>query len=97
MRSRAASSAAAGVIQIFNQSPRQWKPTVYDDEKVAAYKEAMAESDVEALLIDAVYLVNCASEDAELREKSLASLDRLAARRGGARRRVGRRASGARR
>ena len=23
-------------IQIFNQSPRQWKPTVYDDEKVAA-------------------------------------------------------------
>ena len=61
-------------IQIFNQSPRQWKPTVYDDEKVAAYKEAMAESDVEALLIHAVYLVNCASEDAELREKSLASL-----------------------
>ena len=61
-------------IQIFNQSPRQWKPTVYDDEKVAAYKEAMAESDVEALLIHAVYLVNCASEDADLREKSLASL-----------------------
>ena len=28
-------------IQIFNQSPRQWKPTVYDDEKVAAFKEAM--------------------------------------------------------
>jgi deoxyribonuclease IV len=61
-------------IQIFNQSPRQWKPTVYDDEKVEAFKEAMAESDVEALLIHAVYLVNCASEDADLREKSLTSL-----------------------
>jgi deoxyribonuclease-4 len=61
-------------IQIFNQSPRQWKPTVYDDDKVAAFKEAMAESDVEALLIHAVYLLNCASEDEEIREKSLTSL-----------------------
>jgi deoxyribonuclease IV len=61
-------------IQIFNQSPRQWKPTVYDDDKVAAFAEAMQGSQVEALLIHAVYLVNCASEDADLREKSLASL-----------------------
>jgi deoxyribonuclease-4 len=61
-------------IQIFNQSPRQWKPTVYDDEKVSAYKEAMAGSDLEALMIHAVYLVNCASEDKEMRAKSLTSL-----------------------
>jgi deoxyribonuclease-4 len=61
-------------IQIFNQSPRQWKPTVYDDEKVAAYREAFAESDVEALLIHAVYLLNCASEDKEIRDKSRTSL-----------------------
>jgi deoxyribonuclease-4 len=61
-------------IQIFNQSPRQWKPTVYDDEKVAAFKEAMAGSDIDALVIHAVYLVNCASEDKEMREKSLTSL-----------------------
>jgi deoxyribonuclease IV len=61
-------------IQIFNQSPRQWKPTVYDDEKVAAYKEAFADSDIDALLIHAVYLVNTASEDKEMRAKSLTSL-----------------------
>jgi deoxyribonuclease IV len=61
-------------IQIFNQSPRQWKPTVYDDEKVAAYKEAFARSELDALLIHAVYLVNCASEDKEMRAKSLTSL-----------------------
>jgi deoxyribonuclease-4 len=61
-------------IQIFNQSPRQWKPTVYDDEKVAAYKDAFARSDIDALLIHAVYLVNCASEDKEMRAKSLTSL-----------------------
>jgi deoxyribonuclease-4 len=65
---------ACRAIQIFNQSPRQWKPTVYDDEKVAAYKEAFAASPVESLLIHAVYLVNCASEDPDMREKSLASL-----------------------
>ncbi len=61
-------------IQIFNQSPRQWKPTVYDDEKVVAYKDAFADSGVEALLVHAVYLLNCASEDPDLREKSLTSL-----------------------
>ena len=61
-------------IQIFNQSPRQWRPTVYDDEKVAAYKEAFERSDVDALLIHAVYLLNCASEDEEIRKKSLDSL-----------------------
>jgi deoxyribonuclease IV len=61
-------------IQIFNQSPRQWKPTMYDDEKVAAFKEAMAGSDIDALVIHAVYLLNCASEDKEIRAKSLTSL-----------------------
>ena len=61
-------------IQIFNQSPRQWTPTVYDDEKVAAYKETFEASDLEALLIHAVYLINLASEDEEMREKSLVSL-----------------------
>jgi deoxyribonuclease-4 len=61
-------------IQIFNQSPRQWKPTVYSDEQVAEFREAMKASDVDALLIHAVYLLNCASEDPEIREKSLTSL-----------------------
>ena len=61
-------------VQIFNQSPRQWKPTVYADDKVAAFHEALEASNLDALLIHAVYLVNCASEDPELREKSLASL-----------------------
>ena len=61
-------------IQIFNQNPRAWKPTIYTDEQVQACREAMADSPVDALLIHAVYLLNCASEDPEIREKSLASL-----------------------
>lgn len=61
-------------IQIFNQSPRMWKPTEYDDAKVEAFHAAMADSDVDALLIHAVYLLNAASEDPEIRAKTLTSL-----------------------
>ena len=61
-------------IQIFNQNPRAWRPTVYSDEQVAAFRAAMAGSRVEALLIHAVYLLNAASDDPEIRAKTLASL-----------------------
>lgn len=61
-------------IQIFNQNPRAWKARVYSDEELAAYHEAMDGSTVEAMVIHAVYLLNCASEDPEIRDKSLASL-----------------------
>jgi deoxyribonuclease IV len=61
-------------IQIFNQSPRMWKARPWPDEDVAAFREALAASSVEAVLIHAVYLLNCASEDRDIRAKSLASL-----------------------
>src|SRR6476660_3894098 len=61
-------------IQIFNQSPRMWRPTNYGEEDFAAFREAMAGSPVEAVVIHAVYLINCATKDADLRKKSLASL-----------------------
>src|SRR5689334_6137621 len=61
-------------IQIFNQNPRGWKPTVYSDEQVAAFRVAMHDSPIDALLIHAVYLLNAASEDPEIREKTVASL-----------------------
>jgi len=61
-------------IQIFNQSPRMWRATVYRDEDVAAFREAMAASPIDAVLIHAVYLLNCASDDPDIRAKSLASL-----------------------
>jgi len=65
---------ACSAIQIFNQSPRAWRPREYSDEEVSAFHEAMDDSDVGALLIHAVYLLNCASEDEEIRGKSLAAL-----------------------
>jgi deoxyribonuclease-4 len=61
-------------IQIFNQSPRAWRPTAYTDEDFARFRETRSGSAIGAVLIHAVYLVNCASEDSEIRSKSLASL-----------------------
>ena len=61
-------------IQIFNQSPRMWRPTAYGEDDFAAFREAMKPSPIKAVLIHAVYLLNCASEDPEIRDKSRASL-----------------------
>ena len=61
-------------IQIFNQSPRAWRPTAYGPDDFDAFRAAMASSTIDAVLIHAVYLINCASEDPELAAKSLTSL-----------------------
>jgi deoxyribonuclease IV len=61
-------------IQIFHQSPRMWRPTSYGPDDFAEFRERMDESHVEAVIIHAVYLINCASKDKELRKKSLTSL-----------------------
>jgi deoxyribonuclease-4 len=61
-------------IQIFHQSPRMWRPTKYGPDDFAEFRERMDASKVEAVIIHAVYLINCASKDKELRKKSLTSL-----------------------
>lgn len=61
-------------IQIFNQSPRMWRPTRYDDSDFAAFREAMADSPIDSVVIHAIYLINPGSTDAELAKKSLDSL-----------------------
>src|SRR6185437_5385840 len=61
-------------IQIFNQSPRMWRPTNYGEDDFAAFREAMDDSKVEAVIIHAVYLINTATKDKELRKKSQAAL-----------------------
>ena len=61
-------------IQIFNQSPRMWRPSAFREQDVTAFCEAMQASQIDAVLIHAVYLLNCASDDPDIREKSLLSL-----------------------
>jgi deoxyribonuclease-4 len=61
-------------IQIFHQSPRAWRPTNHSEEAIAGFREAMDDSPIDAVLIHAVYLINAATEDKEMRAKSLTSL-----------------------
>ncbi len=61
-------------IQIFHQSPRAWKPTNYTQDDFDAFNEAFAASRLGSVIIHAVYLINTATPDKEIREKSLASL-----------------------
>jgi deoxyribonuclease IV len=61
-------------IQIFNQSPRMWRPTRYSDADFAAFRDAFAASRMKSVVIHAVYLINCASKDREIRAKSIESL-----------------------
>jgi deoxyribonuclease IV len=61
-------------IQVFNQSPRAWRPTRYGPTDFEAFRKAFGASRMESVVIHAVYLINCATADKELREKSVASL-----------------------
>lgn len=61
-------------IQIFNQSPRMWKPTAYTDADYADFRAAMDDSRIEAVVIHAIYLINPGTRDEELHAKGLGSL-----------------------
>ena len=61
-------------IQTWGQSPRQWRPTRWKDDDIARFLELVEAGPVRAIVIHAVYLINCASSDAEIRRKSRDSL-----------------------
>lgn len=61
-------------VQIFHQSPRAWRPTAYAPSDFAAFRASYAAGGLRAVVIHAVYLINCASKDREIRAKSIASL-----------------------
>ena len=61
-------------IQIFHQNSRTWRPTRYTDDDIEAFRTALAASRIEVVVIHAVYLINCASLETEIRAKSLTAL-----------------------
>jgi deoxyribonuclease IV len=61
-------------IQIFHQSPRMWRPTRYSDDDFERFRGEFESSSLESVVIHAVYLINCASKEREVRAKSIASL-----------------------
>jgi deoxyribonuclease IV len=61
-------------IQVFNQSPRMWRPTRWKPHDVAEFLELMKSGTIRSVTIHAVYLINPATKDREMRAKSAASL-----------------------
>jgi len=61
-------------VQVFTQSPRMWRPTAHTAEEVERFRRRRQEARVRAVMCHALYLVNLASRDGEIRAKSLESL-----------------------
>jgi deoxyribonuclease-4 len=62
-------------VQVFTQSPRMWRPTVHSDEQIARFRDRRAEAGIAAVVCHALYLVNLASPDREIHEKSVAAME----------------------
>jgi deoxyribonuclease IV len=61
-------------MQVFNQSPRAWRPTRWKPDDVAEFLELCKRGPIKSVVIHAVYLINPATKDNEMRKKSAASL-----------------------
>jgi deoxyribonuclease IV len=61
-------------MQVFNQSPRAWRPTRWKPDDVARFLDLQRAGPVESITIHAVYLINPATKDREMRKKSADSL-----------------------
>jgi deoxyribonuclease-4 len=58
-------------LQIFTKSSNQWRARVLGDEEVAAFRSAMADGPIDFVMAHDSYLINLASPEPELWEKSL--------------------------
>jgi len=61
-------------VQIFTQSPRTWRGTKHDPANFERFKERRAEAGIGGVVCHAVYLINLASPNDEIYEKSVAAL-----------------------
>src|SRR5690349_21883348 len=64
-----AASIGCEAVQIFASSPQMWRPPSTKPAEAAAFQAACAEAGLGPIAVHAIYLVNPASEDPELREK----------------------------
>jgi deoxyribonuclease IV len=64
----------ADAVQIFTQSPRAWRPTNHDPANIERFRERRAEAGVGAVVCHALYLINLATPDDTVYDKSRASL-----------------------
>jgi deoxyribonuclease-4 len=69
-----AAALGCDAVQIFTQSPRMWRPTAHDPEQVARFRTRRHEAGIRAVACHALYLVNLASADDAILDKSVAAL-----------------------
>jgi len=61
-------------VQVFTQSPRMWRPTAHSQEELERFRTRRKETGIGAVACHALYLVNLASRDEDIRAKSLVAL-----------------------
>src|SRR5439155_6672378 len=71
-----AEAMRADAVQLFTQSPRTWRPTNHDPANFAAFKQRRTQLKIAegGVVAHALYLVNLAATDKEIRNKSRAAL-----------------------
>ncbi len=61
-------------VQLFTQSPRAWRPTNHEPSALERFRERRAEAGIEYVLCHALYLINLATPDDDLYDKSVTAL-----------------------
>src|SRR4026209_1641060 len=61
-------------VQGFTEGPGMWSPTAHSRWEIARFRQRRRQARVKAVSCHALYLVNLASRDAAVREKSLLAL-----------------------
>ena len=70
-----AAEMGCDAVQVFTQSPRMWRPTAHSDESLSRFRERRAETGIRSVVCHAVYLVNLATRDKEMHEKSRVAME----------------------
>jgi deoxyribonuclease-4 len=68
-----AADIGAAVLQLFTKVPNRWADPAISDKRAAAFKEAREEHDIDLVAAHDSYLINLASPDDTLWERSVAS------------------------
>ena len=71
---REAHALGMETVQVFTKSNNQWRAATLTDAHVAAFRSALAETGISGPVAHASYLINLASPDDALFEKSIAAL-----------------------
>jgi deoxyribonuclease IV len=61
-------------VQVFTQSPRMWRPTVHTPEEIERFRARRRQARVKAVSCHALCLVNLASRDPTVRDRSFTAL-----------------------